>query len=379
MRPSKLSTSYISMELTIAVLPGDGIGPEVIAQGVKVLTAIADKYGHKFRLEFADIGGIAIDHVGEPLPDKTLQTCVESDAVLLGAIGSPKYADHSLKVRPEQGLLALRKRLNLFTNIRPIKAYEQLFSLSPLKEDRLKGTDFVIYRELTGGIYFGKKGRDEKTSSAYDLCSYTQHEIERVAKAAFKSAFARKKKLTLVDKANVLESSRLWREVVDEMKADYPDVSVDYLYVDKAAMQIILAPNQFDVILCSNLFGDILSDEASVIGGSLGLLPSASIGGDNCLFEPVHGSYPQAAGKDIANPIATILSVSMLLAHFELYDEAEKVEEAVEYCMSHQVLTEDLNPNLSYSCSQFGDFVEAIILEEDINLSFLEQGSSTII
>ena len=293
------------MKLKIAVLPGDGIGPEVTAQSVKVLKAIASEFDHHFTFEYADVGAIAIDKFKNPLPDNTLTLCEASDAILFGSIGHPKYDnDPSAKVRPEQGLLKLRKSLGLFANIRPVKAYDSLLKKSPLKKENIQGTDISIYRELTGGIYFGEKQLSDDGNKASDLCEYTRLEIERISHLAFKAAQTRKNKLTLVDKANVLESSRLWRKVVTEVAKNYPDVELDFLFVDNAAMQLILNPKQFDVILTENMFGDIISDEASVIGGSIGLLASASIGDKYALFEPIHGSYPQATGKGIANPIA---------------------------------------------------------------------------
>ena len=355
----------------IAVLPGDGIGPEVMAQAIKVLKAVEEKYKHNFRLKEAMIGGLAID--------KTLEIALQSDAVLLGAIGDPKYADPTLKVRPEQGLLGLRKALGLYANVRPVKAYENLVGLSPIKNDIVKGTDFVIYRELTGGIYFGDSGRDDDNSEAYDVMKYTRGEIERIAHNAFKAAMNRRSELCLVDKANVLEVSRFWRETVNEVSKSYPSVNYTQLYVDNAAMQIILNPSRFDVVLTANLFGDILSDEASVISGSLGLLPSASLGEKHCLFEPVHGSYPEGAGKDIANPIAMILSVAMMLEHFDLNKEAKDIYNAVDHCMEKSIMTEDLNPEVNYSCSQMGDFIEAIILGEDIKMKSVKAGTYSII
>jgi len=363
----------------IAVLPGDGIGPEVMAQGVKALKAIEDKYGHSFQLKEAVIGGVAIDKTGNPLPPQTLDTALDADAVLLGAIGDPKYADPTMKVRPEQGLLGLRKALGLYANIRPVKAYDKLIGLSPIKNERIKGADFVIFRELTGGIYFGENGRNDANTEAYDTMHYADYEIERIAHAAFKSAMGRRKELCLVDKANVLESSRFWRETVDRIAKEYPEVTLTYLYVDNAAMQLILAPTRFDVMLTANLFGDILSDEASVIGGSLGLLPSASIGDQRCLFEPVHGSYPEGAGKDIANPTAMILSVAMMFDHFDLHQEAKDIYEAIDTCMEKSIMTTDLNPEVSYSCSQFGDIVEAIIAGDEINIKSVQEGSYSII
>ncbi len=361
----------------IAVLPGDGIGPEVMAQAIKVLKAIEEKHKHNFKIKEALMGGCAIDKTGNPLPDETLKIAKEADAVLLGAIGDPKYADPTLKVRPEQGLLGLRKELGLFANIRPVKAYDKLVGLSPIKN--VSGSDFVIYRELTGGIYFGKSGRNDDNTEGYDIMSYKKYEVERIAHAAFKSAMNRRSELCLVDKANVLEVSRFWREIVDEIAKEYPSVKYTQLYIDNAAMQIILNPARFDVILTANLFGDILSDEASVISGSLGLLPSASIGEDHCLFEPVHGSYPEGAGKDIANPIAMILSAALMLEQFELNKEAQDIYDAVDYCMDKSIMTEDLNPEVSYSCSQLGDIIESLILGEDIKVKSVKEGSYSII
>src|SRR6059058_1650689 len=314
------------MEKQIAIIEGDGIGPEVTRQAVKTLNAIADRFNHRFHYTYCLMGAVAIDTTGSPLPDVTIETCLNSDAILFGAIGHPKYDnDPAAKIRPEQGLLKLRKSLQLFANIRPISTYSSLNYLSPLRSKNIEGVDFVIFRELTGGIYFGKKETDEQGTRASDLCVYSRSEIERIAHLAFQSAQKRRRKLTLVDKANVLETSRLWRKVVQEIAKEYADVSVDFLFVDNAAMQIILNPKQFDVILTENMFGDILSDEASVITGSLGLLPSASIGNGVALFEPIHGSYPQAAGKDIANPLGCILSAAMLLDHFGLAKEANAV------------------------------------------------------
>ena len=369
----------MGIQKKIAVLPGDGIGPEVMAQGIKALKAIEDKYGHTFTIKESLIGGIAIDKTGNPLPQETLENALDADAVLLGAIGTPKYADPTLKVRPEQGLLGLRKALGLYANIRPVKAYDKLVGLSPIKNDRIKGADFVIYRELTGGIYFGENGRSEDGQNAYDTMHYHRTEIERIAHEAFKSAQNRRNELCLVDKANVLESSRFWRETVDVVAKEYPDVSLTYLYVDNAAMQLILNPTRFDVMLTANLFGDILSDEASVIAGSLGLLPSASIGAKRCLFEPVHGSYPEGAGKDIANPSAMILSVAMMFDHFNMHQEARDIYDAIDTCMDKSIMTTDLNPEVSYSCSQFGDIVESIIQGEEINIKSVKAGSYSII
>lgn len=371
------------MNLNIAVLSGDGVGPEVTQQSIKVLNAVAEKFNHQFVYEEALMGAIAIDETGEPLPQKTLDICLNNDAILFGAIGDPKYDnDPTAKVRPEQGLLALRKALNLYTNVRPVKAYDALLEKSPLKEHIIKGADMVIYRELTSGIYFGKKSINQKGTVASDDCTYTTSEISRITHEAFKAAQVRRKKLTLVDKANVLETSRLWRKVVTNIATGYPDVELDFLFVDNAAMQMILNPKQFDVILTENMFGDIISDEASVIGGSIGLLASASTGSDKALFEPIHGSYPQAKGKGIANPIASILSAAMLLDHFDLNDEGDAVREAVEKSIKLGVCTSDLNPKSNYTTENIGDFIEGFIINIDelsINPGNVEVGQSTII
>ncbi len=372
------------MKLNIAVLSGDGIGPEVTAQAIQSLKAIAEVYDHEFTFSEALVGAIAIDETGNPLPEETLDLCEASDAILFGAIGDPKYDnDPSAKVRPEQGLLRLRKSLGLYTNIRPVKAYETLLDKSPLKKEIIEGTDFTIYRELTGGIYFGKKSLSENGNEASDLCSYSVEEIERIAHLAFKAARNRNKKLTLVDKANVLETSRLWRKTVTEIGKSYEDVALDFLFVDNAAMQIILNPSQFDVILTENMFGDIISDEGSVIGGSIGLLASASVGDESALFEPIHGSYPQAKGKDIANPVASILSAAMLLEHFEMLDEAQLIREAVERSLALQIVTPDLDPDSTYGTAKVGEFIADFILNYDgelfINQDNISVGQSTII
>ena len=319
------------MKLNIAVLSGDGIGPEITQQSVKILKAIAERFNHEFLFEEAVVGASAIDLTGNPLPDPTLDLCKKSDAVLFGAIGDPKYDNNpAAKVRPEQGLLKLRKELGLFANIRPVRAFERLLEHSPLRPERIEGADMVIYRELTGGIYFGEKTLSDDGKQASDLCVYSEEEIERMTHLAFEAAQKRRNKVTLVDKANVLETSRLWRRTVKEIAKKYPEVELDFLYVDNAAMQMIINPKQFDVILTENMFGDIISDEASVIGGSIGLLASASVGKEHTLFEPIHGSYPQAAGKGIANPIASILSAAMLLEHFDLLEEAAIIQAAVD-------------------------------------------------
>lgn len=351
------------MNKKVAVLPGDGIGPEVIEETKKVLHAIATKYNHTFEYTEADVGAIAIDRHGDPLPDSTLEICKSSDALLFGAIGDPKYDnDPNAPVRPEQGLLKLRKELNLFANLRPILAFDAILHLSPLKEDRIKGSDFIIYRELTGGIYFGDKKEDNGEGVASDLLIYHKEEIRRIARLAFEAAKKRRGKMTLVDKANVLASSRMWRKEVQQLANEYPEVTLDFLFVDNAAMQIILRPSQFDVLLTSNMFGDIISDEASVISGSLGLSPSASIGDQYAMFEPIHGSYPQAKGKNIANPMATILSGAMMLEHWGLMNEAEKVKEAINRALDENIVTEDLNPATPHKTSEVGSFLSEYIL-----------------
>ena len=372
------------MELKIAVLPGDGIGPEVTKQAIKCLKAVEDTFGHKFHYTDAAVGAVAIDDQGDPLPESTLKLCKECDAVLFGSIGDPKYDnDPEAKVRPEQGLLRLRSELRLYSNIRPVKVFPTLIDRSPLKKRIISGTDFVIYRELTGGIYFGEKHLSEDGTVASDLCIYTEEEISRIAHLAFKAAKGRRKKLTLVDKANVLESSRLWRKVVSRIAESYPEVSLDFMFVDNAAMQLILNPKQFDVILTENMFGDILSDEGGVIGGSIGLLPSASVGDEHALFEPIHGSYPQAKGKDIANPIASILSGAMLLDHFGLDEEARAVVIAVLKSMKKEIVTPDLNPESKYGTKDVGEFIAAHVQDSEDHLTMNREniwlGQSTII
>jgi 3-isopropylmalate dehydrogenase len=371
------------MKKNIAVILGDGIGPEVTNQSIRVLNAVAEHYNHEFTYKHGLMGAIAIDKTGNPLPDETIEICMNSDAILFGAIGHPRYDnDPTAKVRPEQGLLKLRKSLQLFANIRPINTFPALHHLSPLKDKQLEGVDFIIYRELTGGIYFGKKEVNTDYTEASDLCVYTKGEIERIAHPAFRSAQQRRKKLTLVDKANVLETSRLWRKVVQEIAAGYPDVQVDYMFVDNASMQIILNPKQFDVILTENMFGDIISDEASVISGSLGLLPSASIGNATALFEPIHGSYPQAAGKDIANPLGSILSAAMMLDYFQLPNEANAIREAVKWTLSNGFVTKDIDPVNSYFTSTIGELVSDHVsgrIPTDVNRGNIELRKSTII
>ena len=366
----------------IAVIEGDGIGPEVTTQSVNVLKAIAQTFGHRFNFEYGLMGAIAIDKTGDPLPNETIDMCLRSDAILFGAIGHPKYDnDPNAKVRPEQGLLKLRKSLQLFANIRPVTTYESLFHLSPLKASVIEGVDLVIYRELTGGIYFGKKETNQEKTYAVDECAYSKEEIERIAHPAFKAAQQRRKVLTLVDKANVLETSRLWRKVVQEIAPRYSDVAVDYLYVDNAAMQIIQNPKKFDVILTENMFGDIISDEASVLSGSLGLLPSASVGNGVALFEPIHGSYPQAAGKDIANPLGSILSAAMLLDHLELTEEATLVRAAVNWTLQNDFVTKDIDPVNFYFTSTLGELICDYVTGKipTVSRANIEMRKSTII
>jgi 3-isopropylmalate dehydrogenase len=344
------------MNKTIAVLPGDGIGPEIVSAAITVLKSVEKKFHHTFFYKNGLIGGIAIDEVGEPFPKVTEELCISSDAILFGAIGDPKYDnDPSAKVRPEQGLLAMRQKLGLYANVRPIQPFKSLLHKSPLKEDRVTGADFVVIRELIGGIYFGKKGREESGTKAYDVSTYTVSEIERVGEYAFKLAESRRRKLSLVDKANVLETSRLWRETIQKMAKKFPTVSVDYLFVDNASMQIIKNPTSFDVVLTENMFGDILSDEASVITGSIGLLPSASIGEKTSLYEPIHGSYPRAAGKNSANPIGTILSAAMMLEYsFDMIKEAESIRMAVTQLLDEGKGTKDIVAKNPLSTSEVG-------------------------
>lgn len=343
------------MDVKIAVLSGDGIGPEVNNIAVTVLESIARKFDHEFEFVEGLVGAIAIDKTGNPLPDDTLALCKAANAVLFGAIGDPKYDNNpDAKVRPEQGLLKLRKELELFANIRPIKAFDDLIDQSPLKKHIVEGVDMVIYRELTGGLYFGEKQLSPDGKSASDLCEYHDFEIERITHLAFRAAQQRRKKVTLVDKANVLETSRLWRKVVRKIAENYPDVQLDFLFVDNCAMQMILNPKQFDIILTENLFGDIISDQGSVIGGSIGILPSASIGTKHALFEPIHGSFPQAKGLNIANPIAAVLSAAMLLDHFKLHHEAMLVHNAVDFVLKNKFVTKDLDSNSNYGTKEVG-------------------------
>lgn len=329
------------MKLKIAVLPGDGIGPEISRQGVDVITAVCDKFGHEATYEYGECGAEAIDACGDPFPESTFRLCMDCDAVLFSAVGDPKYDnDPTSPVRPEQGLLAMRKKLGLYANIRPIETYKELISKSPLKDELVEGSDFVCIRELTGGMYFGEKYRDNER--AYDTNVYTRGEIERILEVAYRYALRRRRHVTVVDKANILDTSRLWRKVAMEVEKRYPEVTTDYMFVDYASMRLIQEPRFFDVIVTENTFGDILTDEASCISGSMGMLPSASVGLHTPVFEPVHGSWPQAKGLDIANPIAQILSAAMLFEHFNLMEEGALIRKAVAASLEANVRTPDI-------------------------------------
>jgi len=349
------------MKLNIAVLAGDGIGPEIMKQALDVTKAVSKKYGHDLSYKEAIVGACAIDEVGDPYPAATHEICMQSDAVLFGAIGSPKYDNNpNAKVRPEQGLLSMRKQLGLYGNIRPVSTFPSLIHKSPLRADLVDGADFMCIRELTGGMYFGRpQGRSEDGNTAYDTCIYTREEIERVLHLAYKYAGQRRKKVTVVDKANVIATSRLWRQIAQEISPQYPDIETEYLFVDNAAMRIIQWPKSFDVLVTENMFGDILTDEASVITGSMGMLPSASIGLHTSLFEPIHGSYPQAAGKDIANPLAMILSVALMFEYaFNLKEEGALIREAVNASLDAGVVTEDIaDGGKAYKLSEVGAWI----------------------
>lgn len=348
------------MKKNIAVLAGDGIGPEVIDQALKVVKAIEKKFNHEFTYTPALVGAIAIDKTGDPYPAETHEICMKSDAVLFGAIGDPKFDnDPKAKVRPEQGLLRMRKTLGLYANIRPITTFKSLIHKSPLKTELVDGADFIVIRELTGGIYFGERGRSADGNTAFDTCTYTKEEIIRITKLAFEYARKRNKKVTAVDKANVLESSRLWRETVQELHKEYSDIELDFMFVDNAAMQLVTWPKKFDVMVTENMFGDILTDEASVITGSLGLLPSASVGIHTSVFEPIHGSYPQAAGKNIANPLGTILSAALMFEYALGMPEAGAlIREAVEASIAAGVVTVDIaGEGKAHSTSEVGDWI----------------------
>ena len=329
------------MKLKIAVLAGDGIGPEIMEQGVAVLKATAEKFGHETTFTEALCGAHAIDEVGDPFPEETFKICQEADAVLFASVGDPRFDnDPTAKVRPEQGLLAMRKKLGLFANIRPVQTFDCLVHKSPLKDELVSGADFICIRELTGGMYFGEK--KEGTDEAYDTNYYTRPEVERILRVAYQYAQRRRRHLTVVDKANVLASSRLWRKVAQEMMTEYPDVQTDFMYVDNAAMRMIQDPKFFDVIVTENTFGDILTDEGSCITGSMGLLPSASTGSSTPVFEPIHGSWPQGKGLNIANPLAQILSVAMLFEHFGLEAEGALIREAVNASLDQNIRTPEI-------------------------------------
>ena len=348
------------MKLNIAKLPGDGIGPEVVEQAVKAVDAVCRRFGHEVNYTFAEVGACAIDKYGSAFPESTYKVCLDSDAVLFGAVGDPRYDnDPTAKVRPEQGLLAMRKQLGLYANLRPVETFSSLVDKSPLKRELVDGAEFLCVRELTGGMYFGEKGRLDGGETAFDTNIYHRYEVERILKLAYSYAMRRRRHLTVVDKANVLESSRLWRQVAQELAPQYPEVTTDYMYVDNAAMQLIRCPKFFDVIVTENTFGDILTDEASCITGSMGLLASASIGEKTGVFEPIHGSYPQAAGKNIANPLATILSAAMMFEYaFGLMEEGAAIRAAVAESIEQKVVTEDLaDGGKAYATSEVGDWV----------------------
>lgn len=350
------------MKLNLAVLPGDGIGPEIISVALDATKAVCEKFGHELHYEYAICGADAIDKVGNPYPDETHELCMKSDAVLFGAVGDPKFDnDPSAKVRPEQGLLAMRKKLGLYANIRPVTTFESLIHKSPLRADLVRGADFMCIRELTGGMYFGRpQGRSEDGNVAYDTCVYSREEIERIVTLAYEYAMKRRKKLTIVDKANVLATSRLWREISKEIAPKYPEVETEFMFVDNAAMRMIQWPTSFDVMVTENMFGDILTDEGSVITGSMGLLPSASIGTYTSVFEPIHGSWPQAAGQDIANPLATILSAAMMFDYaFNLKEEAALIRRAVDASMDANIRTQDIQVEgeKSFKTSEVGKWI----------------------
>ena len=355
------------MDLKIAVLPGDGIGPEIIEQAIKAIDATCKKYGHTVGYTYGSVGATAIDKTGNPYPEETHRICMQSDAVLFGAIGDPRFDNNpQAKVRPEQGLLEMRKKLGLYANLRPVSTFKSLVHRSPLRQELVEGADFICIRELTGGIYFGQpQGRSEDGQTAFDSCVYTKAEIKRICRLGFEYAMKRRNKLTVVDKANVLATSRLWRETVQEMAPAYPQVNVEYMFVDNAAMKLIQQPKHFDVIVTENMFGDILSDEASMITGSIGMIPSSSLGkSTNGMYEPIHGSAPDIAGQNIANPVGTILSGAMMLKYsFDMDRESEAIERAVMEVLDEGYRTVDiLQPGMKrVSCSEMGDLVAARI------------------
>ena len=346
------------MNFKIAVLPGDGIGPEISEQGVNVMSAVCKRFGHNVDYKYAICGADAIDKVGNPFPPETLKICQDADAVLFSAVGDPKFDNNpTAKVRPEQGLLAMRKQLGLFANIRPVQTFKCLLHKSPLRAELVENADFVCIRELTGGMYFGEKYQDD--DRAYDTNAYTRAEIERILKVGFEYARKRRHHLTVVDKANVLASSRLWRKIAQEMAPQYPDVNTDYMYVDNAAMRMIQEPRFFDVMVTENTFGDILTDEGSCISGSMGLLPSASTGESTPVFEPIHGSWPQAKGLNIANPLAQILSVAMLFEYFDLKEEGATIRRAVDASIDANIRTPEIQVEggAKYGTKEVGQWI----------------------
>ena len=346
------------MNFKIAVLPGDGIGPEISEQGVNVMSAVCKRFGHNVDYKYAICGADAIDKVGDPFPAETLKICQDADAVLFSAVGDPKFDNNpTAKMRPEQGLLAMRKQLGLFANIRPVQTFKCLLHKSPLRAELVENADFVCIRELTGGMYFGEKYQDD--DRAYDTNAYTRAEIERILKVGFEYARKRRHHLTVVDKANVLASSRLWRKIAQEMAPQYPDVNTDYMYVDNAAMRMIQEPRFFDVMVTENTFGDILTDEGSCISGSMGLLPSASTGESTPVFEPIHGSWPQAKGLNIANPLAQILSVAMLFEYFDLKEEGATIRRAVDASLDANIRTPEIQVEggAKYGTKEVGQWI----------------------
>ena len=346
-------------KFSISLLPGDGIGQEITVEAKKILNWVDQNTDLDLDCFEELVGGSSIDKHQTPLHEKTLEKIKKSDAIILGAVGGPKWEKMAFELRPERGLLKIRKELDLFANFRPAIVFDSLINSSSLKPTIIKNLDLLIIRELTGGIYFGERGRKDNGNTAFDTCTYSRKEIERLAKKGFVLAMNRRKKLCCVDKANVLESSRLWRETVQAMEKDYPEIKVTYEFVDAVAMRLIQWPSSYDVLITSNLFGDILTDEASVISGSMGLMPSASIGSKNALYEPIHGSYPEATGKKIANPIASILSLSMMLDHsFNLKDESKIINRAVEDSLINKFTTPDLNnENEAYTTDEVGDYI----------------------
>ena len=372
------------MKYKIALLPGDGVGEEVIQQAKKCLEAVEEVFHHEFIFQIGVIGAKAINTYETALPKDTLRICKNSDAILVGTIGDHKFNNNPVaEVRPEHGLIQLRKELGLYANIRPLRIFPSLVDKSPLKADIIKGTDMLIFRELSSGIYYQNKEDAPKTQSASDVCKYTEEEISRIAHLAFKAAKNRNNRVTLIDKANVLNSSKLWRKVVRDIAQSYPDVALEYQFVDHAAMKMIAAPNRYDVVLTENMFGDILADESSMISGAVNTLPSASIGEKQALFQPVHGPYTELKDKDLVNPVATILATAMLLEHFRLFEEAMAVREAVDKSIAKGIVTKDLDANSQYGTNHVGDFIANHILGHDdrinMNNENIDLGKSTII